>query len=51
MAQLAASIDRYEIDYVIWDTHEWKPALRDELALRYEKVHEWPFAQAFRVKR
>ncbi len=49
MAQLAASIDRYAIAYVIADD-EWSPTLRRELAARYEKVQEWPFGQAFRVR-
>jgi len=49
MAQLAASIDRYAIDYVITDIYEWSPTLRGELAARYEKVQEWPFGQVFRV--
>ncbi len=50
MAQLAASIDRYAIDYVIVDVHEWSPTLRDGLAARYEKVQEWPFGQVYRVR-
>ena len=50
MAQLAASIDRYSIDYVIADFYEWSPTLRAELAARYEKVQEWPFGQVFRVR-
>jgi hypothetical protein len=49
MAQLAVSIDRYAIDYVIADVYEWSPTLRSELAARYEKVHEWPFGQVYRV--
>jgi hypothetical protein len=51
IAQLAASIDRYQIDYVIADIHEWSPALRSGLAARYETVQDWPFGQVFRVRR
>jgi hypothetical protein len=50
ITQLAASIDRYEIAYVIADRSEWSSALRDALAARYEKVQEWPFGQVFRVR-
>lgn len=46
---LAASFARLEIDYVIWDEGEWSPALRDELAVRYETVQVWSFGQVFRV--
>jgi 4-amino-4-deoxy-L-arabinose transferase-like glycosyltransferase len=50
MAQLAASFDRYAIDYVIVDDSEWTPAVRSELAERYERVQQWPFAEAYRVR-
>lgn len=50
MTQLAASIDRYAIDWVIADVYEWSPELRAGLAARYEKVQEWPFGQAYRVR-
>jgi hypothetical protein len=47
--ELAVSLDSLDIDYVVFDSGEWAPRARAELARRYETVVEWPFGAVFRV--
>ncbi len=46
-AQLLASVDSLEIDYVIFD-EEWDQSLRPILDARFDRAHEFPFATAYR---
>ena len=46
---LDEAIQELGVRYVIWDSAEWRPELREELRLRYREVHSWQFGAAFEV--
>lgn len=46
---LLESLRTYRIDYVIYDSAEWRPALGEALKARFPIVKQWPFGVVYRV--
>jgi len=48
-AQLVQSLRSYRINYVVYDSAEWRPALGTALAARFPVVKAWSFGVVYQV--
>ncbi len=48
-ADLVANVHALDIDYVIYDSGEWRQELGDTLAAHFTPVMQWPFGVVYRV--